>query len=189
MIAPPDSERDRMRRGWLLLTVFCALAVSACAGANTSGNAVPAVSVDTLDRQRVELQSCLAGYEGAKIERHENSLSIVMRCDTLFEPDSARMKGVTCGQLDGVADVVKKYSDTRVKVDAHTDCIRSEEENLEISEMQAGAVKEVLVGRGVSPSRVTSRGWGEAKPAASNATEDGRQANRRVTITLIPGQS
>ncbi|MHC1727363.1 MAG: OmpA family protein [Syntrophobacteraceae bacterium] len=179
-----------MRRGWLLLVVFCAFAMAACAGANTrSDNVGVPAAADTLDKQKLELQACLAGYEGAEVERHEGSLSIVMRCDSLFELQSARMNPVTCGRLDSVAEVVKKYSDTRVKVDAHTDCIRSEEENLEISEMQAGAVKEVLVGRGVLPARVTSRGWGEAKPAASNATEAGRQTNRRVTITLIPGQS
>jgi outer membrane protein OmpA-like peptidoglycan-associated protein len=76
-----------------------------------------------------------------------------------------------------------------MKVDAHTDCIKSEEDNLVLSENQADAIKEVLVGQGVASSHIVARGWGEAKPVDSNATEAGRQANRRLSITFLPGKN
>jgi outer membrane protein OmpA-like peptidoglycan-associated protein len=91
--------------------------------------------------------------------------------------------------IDTVADVLKKYPETNVRVDVHTDCIRSEEENLALSELQAWVIKKVLVDNGVTSSRVAARGWGESKPVLSNANEEGRRANRRVTITLMQKKS
>ncbi len=88
-----------------------------------------------------------------------------------------------------MADVVRKYPETSIVVDAHTDCIRSEEENLALSELQAWTIKKALVDRGVAPSRIKARGWGESKPVASNATEEGRRLNRRITINLAPNRS
>jgi outer membrane protein OmpA-like peptidoglycan-associated protein len=91
--------------------------------------------------------------------------------------------------LDDLADILKMHRKTQIRVDAHTDCTKSEEENLALSESRAAALKEALVARGVDAARITARGWGESKPAASNATEAGRQVNRRVTVTLIGSQS
>ena len=124
-----------------------------------------------------------------QIERRESAVFITILSDTLFESDSDSIKPATCPEIDIVADVVNKYPQTDIVVDAHTDCIRSEEENLALSELQAWILKKALVARGVASSRVKARGWGEAKPVASNATEAGRHANRRVTIKLAPDQS
>ncbi|MGA2404898.1 MAG: OmpA family protein [Syntrophobacteraceae bacterium] len=180
-----------MRQGWLIFMIFCSLSLPACVGTtNLSERSVPAAcQLDYLDRQKVELQACLGRFDGTEIQRCENCLLITIRCDTLFESDPGRVKPATCPEIDIVADVIKKYPETNIKVDAHTDCIRSEEENLAVSELQAWTIKKALVDRGVESCRVTARGWGESKPAASNATEEGRQANRRVTIKLAPSQS
>ncbi len=174
-----------MRNGWFLLVVFCSISVAACAGTNKSGASVPeCLRPDYLERQRVELQSSLKSFDGTRVERRENGVCIIIGSDSLFESNSDCMTQVTCKEIDTVAEVVKKYPDTKIKVDAHTDCIRSEEENLALSELQAWTIKKVLVDKGVASSRVIARGWGESKPAASNATEAGRKVNRRLTITL-----
>ena len=99
------------------------------------------------------------------------------------------MKPATCAEIAKMAEVVKKYPDTNIKVEVHTDCVHSEEKNLALSELQAWTIKKSLVEKGISQSRIKARGWGESKPAASNATEEGRKANRRVTIILAPSQS
>jgi outer membrane protein OmpA-like peptidoglycan-associated protein len=160
--------------------------LAACAGtANLSQRSVPAAcKLDYLDMQKVELQSGMGLFDGTEIERRENSICITIGCDGLFESNSDRIQPPTCKEIDTVAEVVKKYPETKIKVDAHTDCIRSEEENLALSELQAWTIKKALVDKGVAPSRVTARGWGESKPVASNATEAGRKVNRRVTIML-----
>ncbi|SPF46693.1 hypothetical protein SBDP1_610059 [Syntrophobacter sp. SbD1] len=137
----------------------------------------------------VELQSVLSRFDGTQIERREGGVFITIECDSLFESDCGSMKPATCAEIAKMAEVVKKYPDTNIKVDVHTDCVHSEEKNLALSELQAWTIKKSLVDKGISPSRIKARGWGESKPAASNATEEGRKANRRVTIILAPQNS
>ncbi|MGO9375008.1 MAG: OmpA family protein [Syntrophobacteraceae bacterium] len=180
-----------MRRGWSLLVIFCSLTLAACAGMSNRGEPLAPIAseLDYLDRQKVELQACLGRFDGTEIERRESGVFITILSDTLFESDSDHIKPAISPEIEIVADVVKKYPQTDIVVDAHTDCIRSEEENLVLSELQAWILKKALVERGVSASRVKARGWGEAKPVASNATEAGRHMNRRVTIKLKTNQS
>lgn len=189
-----------MKREWKVLAIFCALALGGCAGLDgpgSSGGARPAPPEKALacaggqerEAQRLELRKCLARLEGATLTCSGDCVTITLCCDNLFEPGSAVIGPALCGGLDAISEVAKKNSETSVRVDAHTDSMRSEEENLELSESQARAVGEALVRRGVHPDRVRAGGWGEAKPIASNATEEGRRANRRVTITLVPDRS
>ena len=71
----------------------------------------------------------------------------------------------------------------------HTDAVGSEAMNQELSESRAKAVADVLVGSGVSPSRVVTRGAGELRPIADNGTPDGRARNRRVDLEIKPDDS
>lgn len=179
-----------MKRGWPFLLFFCAFALAACAGTTdrTASDITPKAGIagDYLERQRFELQVCLGRFPGTEVRNTNDSVAVLMNCDGMFDPGSARLSPSVSGRLDDVAEILNKYSETKIRVDAHTDCIKSEEENFILSEKQAGAVKEALANRGVLPSRIIARGWGEAKPIASNATEAGRQENRRLTITLVP---
>jgi outer membrane protein OmpA-like peptidoglycan-associated protein len=183
-------KEEGMRQGWPLLVIFCSLCLAACAGTTNPKERVPAaLELDFLDKQKVELQACLERFDGTKIERRGDAVVITILCDTLFESCSERIKPAACPEIDSVAEVIKKYPKTKINVDVHTDCIRSEEENLALSELQAWTVKKAMADRDVAASRITARGWGESRPAASNATEAGRQANRRITIKLTPNQS
>ncbi len=167
------------------MVILCSIILAACASTKVSERSVPAaLNLDYLDRQKVELQSGLGLLDGTEIERRENSICITIACDALFESNSDRINPAACKEIDTVAEVVKKYPETKIKVDAHTDCISSEEKNLALSDLQAWIIKKALVDKGVAASRVTARGWGESKPVASNATEAGRKVNRRVTIML-----
>ncbi len=185
-------KKEGMKRGWPLLGIFCTLTLAACGSTATlSEQTVPAgLQLGCMDRQEVELKSCLACFNGTEIERRESYICITIGCDTFFESDSDVMKPATCTEIGTVADVVKKYPETKIKVDVHTDCVHSEEKNIALSELQAWTIKKALVDSGVASSRVTARGWGESKPIASNATEEGRKVNRRITIMLTaPNQS
>jgi outer membrane protein OmpA-like peptidoglycan-associated protein len=182
-------KRDAMRRGWPVFVVVCSIALAGCAGTSNPDARKVSSAFDYLDSQKVELQSCLGRFDGTQIERRESSIRITIGCDSLFESNSDRITPVNSTEINSVADVVKKYPETKVRVDVHTDCVRSEEENLALSELQAWIIKKTLVDQGVASSRVTARGWGESKPVVSNATEAGRKANRRVTITLEQNRS
>jgi outer membrane protein OmpA-like peptidoglycan-associated protein len=179
-----------MRRTWPLLVIFCSLGLAACAGSTNLKEHVPAAAeLDYLDKQKVELQTCLEHFNVTKIERRENAVLITIPCDTLFESAYDRLKPTAPSEIDCLTEVAKKYPKTHINVDAHTDCIRSEEENLALSELQAWTIKKAMVDKGVETSRITARGWGESKPVATNATEEGRLANRRIVIKLSSNQS
>ena len=68
-------------------------------------------------------------FNGTEIEKREGCICITIACDTLFESDSDVIEPASCTEIDTVAEVVKKYPETKIKVDVHTDCVRSEEQN------------------------------------------------------------
>jgi outer membrane protein OmpA-like peptidoglycan-associated protein len=91
--------------------------------------------------------------------------------------------------LNDVAGVLREYNQTVVEVAGHTDSIGSEAVNQRLSEQRAGAVAQYLSAQGVQQERLITIGGGKRYPIASNDTEAGRAANRRVEITLVPVQS
>ena len=70
--------------------------------------------------------------------------------------------------------------------DSYTDSVGSETSNQALSDRRANAVMDALVGLGVPGNRLRSRGFGEARPVASNDTAEGRQMNRRVELVFAP---
>ena len=69
-----------------------------------------------------------------------------------------------------------------VVVDGYTDSIGSDAYNLKLSERRAEAVRDLMVQKGISASRITTHGYGKSRPVASNNTAEGRAENRRVEI-------
>ena len=88
--------------------------------------------------------------------------------------------------LDKVAQSLVQYPDSLIDVTGHTDSTGSSTYNQTLSENRARAVADYLASRGVAAGRVRSQGYGETQPVASNATEEGRSANRRVEIKIVP---
>jgi outer membrane protein OmpA-like peptidoglycan-associated protein len=71
-------------------------------------------------------------------------------------------------------------------VAGHTDSTGSDAYNQGLSERRAGTVSQYLQSRGISTQRMMTIGMGESMPVADNGTDGGRQANRRVEITIVP---
>jgi outer membrane protein OmpA-like peptidoglycan-associated protein len=88
--------------------------------------------------------------------------------------------------LDSVGVVLKEYDKTMVEVAGHTDSVGGSAYNQSLSERRAQTVANYLTSRGVANKRLLTVGAGETHPVASNDTDAGRQANRRVEITLVP---
>jgi len=88
------------------------------------------------------------------------------------------------GKLDLIAEIMKEFKDSDFKVEGHTDSQGSEKLNQTLSENRSKAVLDYLVSKGIDASRLTSKGFGEATPIASNRTSRGRAQNRRVEINL-----
>lgn len=97
-----------------------------------------------------------------------------------FEQDRAVIRSVSYSILNVVAQVLLDYPDTSVEVQGHTDSAGNDEYNLQLSQERADAVRAYLVERGIAPTRLTARGYGETRPIESNRTSRGRAINRRV---------
>jgi outer membrane protein OmpA-like peptidoglycan-associated protein len=134
-----------------------------------------------MDRQ----QERLARIPGTTVERvGDDTLMVHFDSDVLFNVGSSVLDASARDTLSDVADVINDYPKTAVVVQGHTDSIGGEEMNQYLSERRAGSVEDYLANRGVDPGRMTSIGYGESYPVASNGSSSGRQQNRRVDVLL-----
>ena len=116
-------------------------------------------------------------------------LTVTFKSDYLFATNSSTLLPGAYDEVQRVANVLRQYPETNIQIAGHTDSTGSDSYNQKLSERRAEAVKNALVGMGVSPSRLTTIGYGESKPIASNNNEGGRQQNRRVEVRVIPRQA
>jgi outer membrane protein OmpA-like peptidoglycan-associated protein len=106
----------------------------------------------------------------------------------LFKKASAALEENPNPILDAIAAVIKANPQLgRVRVDGHASSEGTETYNQKLSEDRAASVVAYLVAKGVPADRLTSKGFGESQPVASNDTEESRAKNRRVVFTLLDG--
>jgi OOP family OmpA-OmpF porin len=103
----------------------------------------------------------------------------------LFDINSAKVKSEAYPMLTEAVIIMKKNPDLKVEVDGHADSTGKPEYNMTLSEKRAEAVKKYFVDQGIDPDRLTTKGFGITKPAASNKTKEGRAKNRRVELTPV----
>ena len=115
-----------------------------------------------------------------------NSLLIALDSEVLFDVDKydVRVHPEAEEVLKNLAIVLKEMDVKNFEIDGHTDSDASDEYNQVLSEKRANSVKNFLVSQGVT-AEITTKGYGESKPVASNDTAEGKQKNRRVEI-IIP---
>jgi len=134
-----------------------------------------------MDRQ----EERFARIPGTTVERvSEDVLLVHFDAGLLFDVDSSVVRPEGRSTLEQTASTLLEFPKTAVVIQGHTDSTGSEQHNLELSERRARAAEGYLVGRGVTPARMTAIGYGESYPVASNDTATGRQQNRRVDILL-----
>jgi len=102
-----------------------------------------------------------------------------------FEYNKAELTPDSLAILDKVALSLRDWPEVKVEIGGHTDSRGSETYNQKLSEKRAAAVLDYLGSKGVDAMRMTSKGYGESKPIADNAAEEGRAKNRRVELTQV----
>jgi outer membrane protein OmpA-like peptidoglycan-associated protein len=128
-----------------------------------------------------QLLKDLSDFQGKMTER-----GIVLTMgDVLFAFGKADLATGTVRNVVKLAEFLEKHPDRNLLVEGHTDSIGSDEFNLTLSQKRADAVKEALVGKGISPDRIVTKGYGKQFPVAGNDTESGRQLNRRVEVVIL----
>lgn len=102
----------------------------------------------------------------------------------VFETGKAELKRESLPILEGAIATLKRYPDIKIEVAGHTDSRGSDALNLDLSARRAESVLKYLKDGGVA-NDLTSRGYGERQPVASNTTDEGRQQNRRVVLRVL----
>jgi len=138
-----------------------------------------------MDKQERDLRARTAGTD-VQVTRQGDNLVLNMPSNVTFAYDSATVQPQFQATLDQVAQVLSQYNETYIDVYGHTDSTGSEAYNQDLSERRAQSVANYLESRGVQAARIGTRGFGETQPIAPNDTEEGRAANRRVEIRIVP---
>ncbi len=141
--------------------------------------------LDEQDRQLKENRKLIEELRSKGADARGTSRGVVVNLpDVLFQFGSARLTQGAEGTVREIARVVGDTTDRHISVEGHTDSVGTFAYNQRLSDDRARAVSVELIANGVARKRITSRGFGEGDPVASNNTEEGRQRNRRVEVII-----
>jgi outer membrane protein OmpA-like peptidoglycan-associated protein len=171
----------------------------------TSANALSAAQADAeqsrLAAQQAQINAQQAETDKAamraKLSEQLNSILqtrdsarglIVSMSDVLFDTGRFSLKPGAREKLAKVAGILLAYPGLNIEVGGYTDNVGGDAMNQTLSENRAGSVRDYLVQQGVSTNSVSSRGFGNSLPVASNGNSSGRQQNRRVEL-LVSGDA
>ena len=138
-----------------------------------------------MDKQEAELRAELEGT-GVSVVRDGDNITLSMPGNVTFATNSSDLSPAFFDVLNSVGKVLAEYEQTVVEVAGHTDSTGSDAYNQGLSDRRANSVSGYLSGQGVIDQRLITLGMGESRPVADNGSEAGRQANRRVEITMVP---
>jgi outer membrane protein OmpA-like peptidoglycan-associated protein len=113
---------------------------------------------------------------------------IVSMSDVLFDTGKYSLKPGAREKLAKVAGILLAYPGLNIAVGGYTDNVGGDEMNQRLSEHRADSVRDYLVQQGVATNSLSSKGFGNSLPVASNDNSAGRQQNRRVEL-LVSGEA
>jgi OOP family OmpA-OmpF porin len=117
--------------------------------------------------------------------RYEPSRKFTLK-NLQFDSGKSSIKAGSDEILNELIEFMHLKSEMVIEIDGHTDDVGDDQANLKLSQERANSVKQYLIDRGkIKPSRISTKGFGEMSPVASNETEDGRQLNRRTEVLII----
>jgi outer membrane protein OmpA-like peptidoglycan-associated protein len=138
-----------------------------------------------MDKQERELRTRTAGTD-VRVTRVGDDLILTIPSGINFASNSDVVAPQFAPTLDQVGQVLRQYDRTYIDIYGHTDAAGGEAFNQNLSKRRPESVATYLKGRGVQSARIGTQGFGESQPLESNATEQGRAANRRVEIKIVP---
>lgn len=132
---------------------------------------IPKGSADNLVNKVIELKNIAVGSK------------IALR-NIFFDIGKSTLRSLSNTELDRLVKLMKDVPSLKIEISGHTDNTGSAKLNNSLSQDRAQAVVDYLKGKGIATSRMTAKGYGSAKPIASNKTNDGRQSNRRTEFEI-----
>jgi outer membrane protein OmpA-like peptidoglycan-associated protein len=146
------------------------------------GGAAGAIIGHQMDQQAKEIEQ---NVKGAVVQRVGEGIQVTFESGLLFDFDSDALRSEARTNLTELANSLDKYPNTELVIVGHTDSVGTDSYNMRLSERRAFSAANFLIGRGVDPGRVRALGRGETEPVAENASESGRQTNRRVEVAIF----
>jgi outer membrane protein OmpA-like peptidoglycan-associated protein len=101
-----------------------------------------------------------------------------------FDSEKASLTSRGEAPINELVDFLNQFTERNIIIEGHTDNTGSESFNQKLSQQRADVIRDALIKRGISDSRIMSIGFGEAYPVDSNKTETGRSKNRRVEVFI-----
>ena len=102
-----------------------------------------------------------------------------------FETGKATLQPESFTVLDELVAYLVRKEDQRIEIGGHTDNVGKAASNLKLSMDRATAVMEYLISKGISPERLTAKGYGMSEPVEENNTAEGRAQNRRTEVKVL----
>lgn len=156
-------------------------AMGALIGAAVGGTAGALIGKH-MDQQASDLEKDL---KDAKVERVGEGIKVTFGSGILFTSGSSDLQAEGKANIESLAQVLAKYTDTNVLVDGYTDSDGTEELNQKLSEQRAANVAQYMRALGMAGERLTTIGHGESLPVVDNSTPANKQLNRRVEIAIF----
>jgi len=165
-----------------------AAAEAARAAAESARQAAEANAAQA-EREKAALRDQLRQQLNQILETRESARGLIVNLsDVLFDTGSSNLKPGTREKLAKVSGILLAHPGLKLQIEGHTDSVGSSEYNQRLSESRADSVRTYLVGQGIAANAVSTAGFGETMPIASNDTAAGRQQNRRVEL-VVSGDS
>jgi outer membrane protein OmpA-like peptidoglycan-associated protein len=150
------------------------------------GGAAGAIIGHQMDEHARELE---AQVPDAIVERVGEGIQVTFPSGLLYDFDSDAIRPAAAANLRTLAESLARYPDTEILIVGHTDSTGSDAYNHELSIRRANAAMRYLMAQGVAEWRVHASGRGEWEPIATNQTEAGRQANRRIEVAIYAAEA
>lgn len=150
------------------------------------GGAAGAIIGHQMDQQARELEMEIPG---AVVERVGEGIQVTFASGLLYDFDSATIQADAAQNLRTLAESLGRYPDTELLIVGHTDSTGSDTYNDDLSNRRAVSALRYLAMQRVAEGRMDASGRGEWEPLATNETEAGRQANRRIEVAIFAGEA
>ena len=138
--------------------------------------------VSDADDRCPQVKGTIANKGCAEIAREDIVRINVIASKIYFETNSDKLKLISNSQLDDLAQILKRYDGVSLTIEGHTDSDGDDAYNQNLSQKRTDSVKNYLISKGVSESRLTAIGYGETRPVAPNTNAAGKAKNRRVEL-------
>jgi outer membrane protein OmpA-like peptidoglycan-associated protein len=135
-----------------------------------------------MDQQAKELKQEIPG---ATILRVGEGIQVTFLSGLLYDTGSDAIRPESASNLRSLASSLSKFPNTDILIVGHTDAVGTTDDNQSLSQRRATSASDYLIGQGVSSGRLRTAGRGEMEPIATNDTDAGRQANRRVEVAIV----